>query len=215
MPTDYLALMRAAVRQDLHDEDASNYRWTNDVINRHITRALAEMSKEIPVEKKTTLTTTAGSRAVTATSLTNVLDILKVEYPVDSYPPTYVQFTWWASTLTLILDSAPSSVANVYVYWTQMHELDTDSTSLAAWMEPILATGAAAYAALDWASYATNRVNLGGKEAQQFYQKWGEQRLADFHKLLRKYGTRGSLRTSGLYTPYDPNESKLTDPGPV
>ena len=215
MPTDYLSLMRAAVRQDLHDEDSANYRWTDAVINRHIARALAEMSKEIPVEKKTTLATAAGTRDVVATTLTSVVDIIKVEYPTLNYPPTYVQFTWWASTLTLILDSAPSAIANVFVFWTQMHELDTDSTTVPAWAEHIVATGAGAYAALDWASYATNRVNLGGKEAQRYYQEWGEKRLADFHALLRQYGTRGSLRATSLYTPYDPSESKLTDPGPV
>ncbi len=35
-----LTQMRAIVRRDLHDEDAANYRWTNDEIDRHIARAV-------------------------------------------------------------------------------------------------------------------------------------------------------------------------------
>lgn len=214
MPTDYLALMRAAVRQDLHDEDSAAYRWTDAVLNRHILRALKEFSKSIPVEKTTTLATAAGTRAVVATTLTDVLDLLMVEYPTTNWPPTYVQFTWWAGVLTLILDSAPSAIANVIVHWTQLHALTTSATTLSTWMEDIVALGAAGYAALDWASYATNRVNVGGEATWKHYLDFGSKSLADFKAQLKRHGTVASLRSSKLYSPYDPSVSKLTDPGP-
>ena len=31
-----LSEMRTIVRRDLHDEDAGNYRWTDDELDRHI-----------------------------------------------------------------------------------------------------------------------------------------------------------------------------------
>ncbi len=36
--------MRTLVRRDLHDEDATSYRWTNDELDRHIARALKDFS---------------------------------------------------------------------------------------------------------------------------------------------------------------------------
>ena len=39
-----LADMRTIVRRDLHDEEASNYRWTNDELDRHIAHAVKDFS---------------------------------------------------------------------------------------------------------------------------------------------------------------------------
>ena len=39
-----LSEMRAIVRRDLHDEDANNYRWTDDELNRHIAHAVKDFS---------------------------------------------------------------------------------------------------------------------------------------------------------------------------
>jgi hypothetical protein len=54
--------MRGIVRRDLHDEDANNYRWTNDELDRHITHAVKDYSEAIPYEQKAVKTTTIGSR---------------------------------------------------------------------------------------------------------------------------------------------------------
>ncbi len=56
--------MRTNVRRDLHDEDAANYRWTDDELDRHIARGLKEFSEAIPLEQKATLATTASSREI-------------------------------------------------------------------------------------------------------------------------------------------------------
>ncbi|HZP26125.1 MAG TPA: hypothetical protein VFB90_03665, partial [Dehalococcoidia bacterium] len=57
-----LSDMRTRVRRDLHDEDATAYRWTDSELDRHIDRALREFSLALPLEAKTTLTTSSGSR---------------------------------------------------------------------------------------------------------------------------------------------------------
>ncbi len=36
-----------------------------------------------------------------------------------------------------------------------------------------MATGAGGYAALEWASYATNRINSGGDDVWRHYHTWG------------------------------------------
>ena len=64
-----LSQMRALVRRDLHDEDAANYRWSDDELDRHITRAVRELSLAAPLEGKAVLTTTADSRDLSLASL--------------------------------------------------------------------------------------------------------------------------------------------------
>ena len=70
-----IAEVRANVRKDLHDEDSAAYRWTDAVLDRHITRAVREYSIEAPLEQRTTLygrVHTVGRRlpAPTATPVT-------------------------------------------------------------------------------------------------------------------------------------------------
>ncbi len=216
MPTDYLALMRAAVRQDLHDEDATAYRWTDAVLNRHIGRAVKEFSKYVPVEVKTTVATTANSRDISIGSATfaDLIEVHAVEYPVDNFPPTYSRFSLWSTTLTLIGDRKPSGVEDAYIFWYKLHTIDASSSTLPVWAEDLVALGAAGYAALDWASYATNRVNAGGEAAWKHYLDFGNQRLDEFRSQLKLFGGCGSLRTSTLYQPSGPLPTQSTDPGP-
>ncbi|UCH43497.1 MAG: hypothetical protein JSW16_02845 [Dehalococcoidales bacterium] len=42
--------MRTIVRRDLHDEDAENYRWSNDELDRHIAHAVRDFSEAVPHE---------------------------------------------------------------------------------------------------------------------------------------------------------------------
>src|SRR3990170_4373923 len=95
-----IADMITAVRKDLHDEDAGDYRWTDAHLTRHIERAVAEISAVLPLEAVGTVATTASSRVVTITSLTGLVAILAVEYPLSNWPRTFVQFEWFATVLT-------------------------------------------------------------------------------------------------------------------
>ena len=88
-----ITTIRALVRKDLHDEDASNYRWTDAVLDRHTGRAVNEYSIAAPLEQKSTLTTTAGSRDLSVASLANLIDIEAVEWPVGQFPPARVAWS--------------------------------------------------------------------------------------------------------------------------
>ncbi|MBI2887418.1 MAG: hypothetical protein HYY02_09435 [Chloroflexi bacterium] len=213
MPTT-LTTIRARVRQDLHDEDASNYRWTDAVLDRHIAHALRELSWSIPREQKSTLTTTAGSRDISVSSLTDLLRVHAVEWPTGQYPPLYVRFSLWQTTLTLLVSGAPSGVENVNVYWHQLHTLDGSTSTLPTWSEDLLAMGAAGYAAQDWASFAINRVNVGGQETAADYERLAHVALATFKAELRRSGLQGSLRSAAFYLPDAPKPTQSTDPGP-
>ena len=145
--------------------------------------------------------TTPDSREISLTSLADRLVVEAVEYPVDQYPATYVPFSLWGDTLTLLVDSAPISAQDVNVFYGKLHTLDDGGSTLAAALEDIVATGAAGYAALEWASFATNRVNTGGSETWRDYLIWGEQRLAAFSAALARHGHRSAVRVRRLYTP--------------
>ena len=194
-----LATMRARVRRDLHDGDAATERWTDDEIDRHIARAVQEVSLAAPLESVATLTTGAGSRELSIASLASRVAVEAVEYPGGAQPPVLVAFSTWGDTLTLIVEGAPSAGESVVVRYSQLHTLDGDGTTLPAALHDLVASGAAAFAALEWASYAANRVNVGGTETWRNYHVWAQERLAAFAKALAKRGRERRLRSHALY----------------
>jgi hypothetical protein len=101
----------------------------------------------------------------------------------------------------LLIDGAPGASENVVVRYSKLHTLDATSSTLPAALEDLVATGAAAYAALEWASYATNRVNVGGADAWSHFHTWGAERMASFHRALAKYGRERRIRGRRLYVP--------------
>src|SRR3990172_7819760 len=102
------ATIRAAVRIDLHDEDAAAYRWVDATLNRHIQRVVQAYSPVSPLETKTTLTTVAHSRDVSVATRTPRIRIGAAEDPTGGYPPEYGPVTLWGDTRTLDLVAAPS-----------------------------------------------------------------------------------------------------------
>src|SRR5690606_33044459 len=151
-----LPTMRARVRKDLRDEDAANERWPDGTLDRHIERAVREVSLAAPLEATATLQTTAGSRDLSVAALADRVSIDAVEYPVGFYPPSLVPFSAWGDTLTLLIDRVPGDGEDVIVRYAELHTLDGSGTTLPERLHDLVATGAAAYAALEWAGYAIN-----------------------------------------------------------
>src|SRR3990172_8245364 len=157
-----LSDMRGRLRKDLHDEDPANQRWTDGELDRHIQRAVRDFSLSVSLEAKTTLSTTAGSRDLSIAGLTDLVAVEAVEYPPGDYPPAYVPYSVWLSTLTMLIDSTPGGAESVNVYYTKLHTLDATSSTLPTRFEDVVATGAAAHAAPPWASFAAHPGNGGG-----------------------------------------------------
>lgn len=209
-----LTQMKGRLRKDLHDEDSLNYRWTDGELDRHIQRSVRDFSLSAPLEAKATLATTAGSRDMSIAGLTDLVAIEAVEYPAGQYPPAYVRYSVWLTTLTMLIDQAPAAGENVNVYHTKLHTIDASSSTVPSPFEDVIAAGAAGYAAIEWASFATNRVNAGGREVWREYLAWGQGRLAEYTRALARHGRRNTVRSRGLYTPAELPADQSTVTGP-
>ncbi|HSP55131.1 MAG TPA: hypothetical protein VLS25_06035 [Dehalococcoidia bacterium] len=209
-----LPTLRARLRKDLHDEDSANYRWTDGELDRHIEHAVREFSLALPLESTAALTTSLDSRDVSIAGLTDLVAIEAVEYPAGEYPPVYAQFSVWLTTLTLLVDRLPAAGEDLNVYYTKLHTIDGTSSTVPARFEDTIAAGAAGYAALEWASFSTNRVNAGGRDVWREYLAWGQERLAEFQRALARHGRRNAVRARRLYAPAGepPNQSAVVGP---
>ncbi len=208
-----LTEMRTLVRRDLHDEDDSNYRWTDDEIDRHIARAMKEFSEAIPLEQKATLATISGSREISITSLTNRIMIEAVEYPTGQFPKRYQRYALWNDTITLLGIDIPDG-SNCYIYYGKLHTPDGSNSTIPAQHEDLIANGAAGYAALEWGVYSINKVNTGGTGTPEQFEAWSKELINRFQSEFKRLGWKNKIRTRQLYTPYYPPISKTTDWGP-
>lgn len=193
-----LSEMIALVRKDLHDEDSGNYQWSDAELTRHINRAVRELSERVPLPAKATLPTASGSRELDISGLSDRIMVEAVEYPVDASPPNYQRFSIWGDTLTIISGSEPDG-SNGYVYYGVLHTLDADGSTIPAKYEDLVATGACGYAAIEWAAYAINKVNVGGTMTPREFRLWGSERLGIFQETLKRLGRRQRVRTQQLF----------------
>jgi hypothetical protein len=198
MPDITLESVRDRVRLDLRDTDETHQRWDDETLDRHIDRALRELSLAAPRQATALLETEAGSRDLDISDLADRVTVEAVEYPAGRYPPSYVPSTVWGDVLTLQVPRAPSGGESVVVRYGALHTLDTQGTTLPERLVDLVATGAAAYAAIEWASHATNRINVGGDDVWRHYHTWGQERLAAFARNLAKHGRERRLRTRRL-----------------
>ncbi len=208
-----LTEMRTIVRRDLHDEDDTNYRWTDEELDRHITHAVKDFSEAIPYEQKAIKATTSGSREIDISSITDRIMIEVVEYPVDKFPKKYQRYSLWADTLTLLGDEIPDG-SNTHIYYGKLHTIDAEGSSIPIKHEDLVATGAGGYAAVEWAAYTINRVNVGGLMTTKEFLTWGREKLKYFKTELKRLGRRNRVRVRALYEPYYPPLSRSTDYGP-
>ena len=206
-----LSEMRTIVRRDLKDEDSQNYRWSNDELDRHIDHALREFSNACPQEQQSDIATTDGSREIDIGSLANRVLVFAVEYPIGNFPPTYQRFSLYQDTLTLLGDEVPDG-SNVRIFYGKIHTLDLTTSTIPPKHENIVAIGAEAYALLEWAAYAINRVSVGGEQTPRDFRTWGEELLEQFKAELKRAKKR--IRSASLYKPATPPVSKTTDWGP-
>ena len=208
-----LPQLRSRVRRDLKDEDFSNYRWADEELNRHVDRAVREFSLALPREAQAVLTT-AQSRELSLATLSDRVAVEVVEYPRGQYPPSYVPFSLWGDTLTLLIDKVPASGEEVVVYYGRLHTLDNTTSTIPPHLEEVVAMGAEGFACLEWANFAINRVNTGGAGTWREYLTFGQEKLGAFMEALARHGKKGALRARRLYRPAEPRPSQATDWGP-
>jgi hypothetical protein len=193
-----LNTMRTLVRRDLKDEDNSNYRWQDNEIDRAISRAVAELSRYIPRDMKATIATVGGSREIDISALTDRVSVDRVEFPVGETPRRFQRFVVYSDAITLVGD-AEGDGGNCYIYWSKVHTLDNNASTIPGHLEDILALGAAAYAVLAQAQYRSDVAGIGGDRADSDYQSWGAAMLKEFKSELRRFGRGRKLKQSTLF----------------
>ncbi|MEL7562531.1 hypothetical protein [Dehalogenimonas sp. 4OHTPN] len=193
--------MRNLVRQDLKDTIPATYRWTDDTLDRHVRRAVAEYSAAAPRQMKTAFVTVLGCMELDISSLLDRTVVLGVEYPIDLKPRKFRPYTVWADRLTLENCPAPDG-GDLAVYWGCLHTLDASSTTIPSQHHDLIAAGAAAYAAIEWAAYAVNRINSGSNAAAD-YLRWGKERMSVFRDELRRLSRRSEFRAGKFFRPVE------------
>lgn len=192
-----LSDVRERVRKDL--SDTGSLVWPDEQLDRHIEHALSELSLAMPQEITATLETTPGSRDLAIDSLTGLIEVENAEFPLEQFPPALVGFSVWGAVLSLHSAAEPNG-EDAKLFYTAMHTLDDDETTLAEAQIDILVTGATAYAAQELASATANQLNLE-PAASERYAAWSRARLTAFRQLLHTYGRKNRLRTRRMYVP--------------
>ena len=193
--------LRTCLRIDLGEPTAGC--WSDGDLDRHIGHAIRDLNRVAPREMKATDLTIAdpASRAIDISSLTDLINIVAVEYPVGGYPRRLRHFECWGGTLTLLTDTMPVAGASVNVFYTVPHVVDADDSTLPSHLEEVALIGAAGYAALEYATYTTDRVNVGDRTPEQF-KAFGSDRLMQFRQELTalKRERSRALRAGELWT---------------
>jgi hypothetical protein len=192
-----LTEMRALVRADLQDTDSQNYRWTDDEVDGAIDRVVMEYSLHAPIEQQTEIATTDGDTELDISSLSGLLKIESVEFPVGK-PPKYLQrFEYWAGKIYM---EDKGDGTNARVRWLKSHTLTAQSTTIPTEHEEIIVLGATGYLAMSAAAYTVDRATIAGHYATINYKAWGKERLDRYDKQLKQIARRNRVTQKELYT---------------
>jgi len=192
-----LTEMRDRVREDLQDTDSQNYRWTDDEVDGTIQRVVTEYSLHAPIEQQDDISTTDGDTELDISSLTGLLKIESVEYPIDQSPKYYQRTEYWAGHLYM-RDEGDGEDARVR--WLKKHSLDASSTTIPAEHEEIIVLGATGYLAMSASAYTVDRASIAGRHATINYKAWGKERLDRYDKKLKQIAQGNRVIQRTLYT---------------
>jgi len=190
-----LTEMRARVREDLQDTDAANYRWTDDEVDGAIERVVREFSLAYPLQQQDDIATTEGSRELDISSLTKLLKVYSVEFPIGEHPPYYQKFTQYMAALYL---EEEGDGDDARIRWGKQHTLDVASSTIPEHLEEIIVLGATGYLATSASVYTVDRATIAGRHATINFLKWGKERLDRYEKKLKAITSR--VITKELYS---------------
>ena len=191
-----LVEMRARTRQDLEDTDAANYRWTDDEVDGAIQRVVREFSLARPIQQKNDIATTDSSTELDISSLTDLIDVESVEFPIGEAPPYYQHFQIWGDTIEME-DEGDGS--NARVRWYKEHTLNATSTTIPAQFEEIIVLGATGYLAASASAYTVDKASIAGKWATINFLKWGQERLELYQKKLKAISRNNRIISKEFY----------------
>ena len=192
-----LTEMRARVREDLQDTDSQNYRWTDAEVDGAIDRVVQEYSLAAPIEQQDDIATTDGDTELDISSLSNLLKIGSVEFPIGQTPKYMQRFEYWAGRLYM---EGEGSGEDARVRWLKKHTLTVESTTIPAEHEEIIVLGATGYLAMSAAAYTVDRASIAGRHATINYKVWGRERLDRCDKKLKAIARTSRVIKRQFYT---------------
>ena len=192
-----LTEMRARVREDLQDTDSQNYRWADDEVDGAIDRVVTEYSLHAPIEQQDDIATTDGNTELDISSLSGLLKIESVEFPIGYKPKYFQRVEYWAGHLYM-QDEGNGNDARVK--WLKKHTLDASSTTIPAEHEEIIVLGATGYLAMSASAATVDRAFIAGRYGTTSYRAWGKERLARYDRKLKAVSRSSRIITGELYT---------------
>jgi hypothetical protein len=192
-----LTEMRARVREDLQDIDSQNYRWTDDEVDGAIDRVVTEYSLYAPIEQQDDIATTEGDTELDISTLSGLLKVQSVEFPIG-YKPKYFQRTeYWAGQLYM---DDEGNGKNARVRWLKKHTLAVGSTTIPVEHDEIIVLGATGYLALSASAYTVDRASIAGRHATINFKAWGIERLKRYDQRLQQIARANKVIPKQLYT---------------
>jgi hypothetical protein len=192
-----LTEMTARVREDLQDTDSQNYRWTTAEIEGAISRVVMEYSIHAPIEQQTDIATTDGNTEVDLSSLSGLLRVESVEFPIGKAPKYLQRFELWTGHVYME-DEGDGS--NARVRWLKKHTLAAGSTTIPTEHDEIIVLGATGYLAMSAAAYTVDRATIAGHYGTLNYKLWGKERLDRYDKKLKEIARANRVIGRTLYT---------------
>ena len=193
-----LTEMRARVREDLQDSDSQNYRWTNDEVDGAIDRVVMEYSLHAPIEQQDDVATDDGATELDISTLTGLVKVESVEFPIGNTPKDLQHFEYWAGRLFMLGDHGDGN--NACVRWLKKHTLAADSTTIPAEHEEIIVLGATGYLAMSASAATVDRAFIAGHYGTTSYKAWGKDRLDRYDQKLKAIARTSRVIGKELYT---------------
>ncbi|MDH4291839.1 MAG: hypothetical protein OEV56_04460, partial [Dehalococcoidia bacterium] len=172
-------------------------RWTDDEVEGAIDRVVMEYSLHAPIEQEDDIATTDGDIELDVSSLTGLLKIECVEFPVGKSPKYMQHIEYWAGNLYM-QDEGDGTDARVR--WLKKHSLDGDSTTIPAEHEEIIVLGATGYLAMSASAATVDRAFIAGHYGTTSYKAWGIERLKRYDQKLRQIAQGNRVTRRQLYT---------------
>ena len=183
-----LSAVRALCQQILQSEFQAGTAlvWEPDELDLYIGECLIEISETKPYEVKETLTTTASSKDIDISSITDLLEVDKVEFRVDKNPRQFRNCSIFGDTLTMDVGFLPLADETVYLFCHKVHQLSDSTSTLNPALERLLTIGVTAQAAIAKAQKYIDKVNIGGVTTPTQMHAWGINRLAIYQREVRR-----------------------------
>ncbi len=186
------ASLRAALRRALGDTVSGSYVWSDELLNDFLARAMADLSVDLPIERRVTVSLLPGQTEYPLPS--DFLAALAVVADGEPLPPAPGgESGWWWAQGKLLIQPAPRFSRDVELHYLAERQLPSDDVSeatLEATEEPVLLVRAKTEAYRWWEEQAARRgVSVPERAAAA---------MAEYQQMLRsRRGVVAARRLGG------------------